>query len=142
EALDIGANWPLSFHGGRLRFYADATYQMRNTRRDLFQPAEERAGHFGGPLRWRANGGIEWWMGGLTLGANAQYFDGYSLLTPGPLAMDGEAMALAEGSTRIPSQTYLDLYASWRLPPLAPAPLHDVTLDLGIVNVLDKAPPR
>jgi outer membrane receptor protein involved in Fe transport len=142
DAIDLHANWPLNFLGGMLRIYADASYQMRNTQTELFRPATERAGHFGGPLQWRANGGFEWSTSDLTLGANLQYFDGYSLLTPGLFEQSGEQMAHVQGATRIPSQTYLDLYASWHLPILSFGPLRDARLDFGIVNVLDEAPPR
>lgn len=149
DALDIHGQWPLTVLGGRLQIYGDASYHMRNLREGLFQPATERAGLMDGPLKWRANGGFEWLTDDLTIGVNVQYFDGYSLVTTGDILLDGgpspedlDRKERTQGALRIPSQTYVDLHASWRLPIPDTSPLREATLDFGIVNLLDAEPPR
>ena len=42
----------------------------------------------------------------------------------------------------MPSQTYVDLYFSWQIPSNSVPLPGDFTLDFGIINVFDKAPPR
>lgn len=140
ESLDLRVDWPVSFLGGRLRFYADATYNISNEEQVVLQPPEEWVGYYGGPLEWRANGGMEWSNADLTFGANVQYFSTYSILTPGTTLPDFTADV--QGSDRIEAQAYLDVYAGWRLPSLGDGPLGDVTLEFGIINALDRAPPR
>jgi len=137
DTLDTHVQWPLRVTGGRLRLYADATYQMKNLSRSLFEPEVENAGYQDGPLKWRVNGGVMWSTAQVTIGANLQYFDS-SVLRPGPPGSSAAIQIEAQGSQRISSQTYLDLHATWR-PPLR----RDVlTVDFGVVNVLDRAPPR
>jgi len=142
DAFDAHALWPLPFSGSRLRLYADATYHMSNRTTALLQPHVQSAGYFEGPLRWRANGGVDWSMNGLTIGANLQYFGSRLVTVADQSALYNEIRVKQQGSRHIPSQSYLDLHASWDLP----LPLTDsskrVTVDVGIVNVLDKTPPR
>jgi iron complex outermembrane recepter protein len=140
DTIDARVEWPMTFQGGRLRLYAEASNQMRNVVRELFRRESPRVGYFGGPLTWRANGGFDWTRDGLTLGANLQYFSSYSVLRRGLdlQVIQGEEMAAAQGSADIPAQTYLDLHASWQLPFGG----HDVTIDFGVINVLDTEPAR
>jgi len=42
----------------------------------------------------------------------------------------------------VSSQTYVDLYATWRLPFLNVGPVREATLEFGVVNVFDTAPAR
>jgi iron complex outermembrane recepter protein len=145
EAFDLRMEWPLSFLNGRLRLYADATYQKRKLQMDRFEPVVTWAGYLEGPLKRRANGGVDWSKNQLTIGANLQYF-GSSLILDEPFPNlplfpdDDEVMF--QGSARIPSQSYLDLYGSWRLPVQSLGSVDSLSLDFGVVNVLDKAPPR
>ena len=104
------------------------------------------AGYRNGPLKWRANGGADWSTKQLTVGANLQYFGKYSILLP---SADPESQAelnadaiQAQGSRWIPSQWYLDLHGAWQLPVRGVAPVNDLAVDFGIVNVLDRSPPR
>lgn len=50
--------------------------------------------------------------------------------------------AEVQGSEWVPSQAYLDLYASHSFALPVGARLREVGMEFGIVNVLDKAPPR
>jgi iron complex outermembrane recepter protein len=140
ESIDLRVDWPLYVWGGRLRFYGDATYHMRNFHRVLLSQDFDHAGRFQGPLKWRANAGVEWSTADLTLGANVQYFGEYSIMFAGETAPTLETMM--QGSDHIEAQTYLDVYAGWRLPNLGIDGLRDVTLELGVNNVLDARPPR
>ncbi|HEV7692172.1 MAG TPA: TonB-dependent receptor [Hyphomonadaceae bacterium] len=142
DALDIRAEWPLEFLGGRLRLYGDATYHMRNVVKALFRPDERLDGYRDGPLRWRANGGFDWSNAWLSVGANVQYLNS-NLIYWEDLSQDATEFYVGlQGSRKIPSQTYLDLNATWWLPVPSSGPVRDLALNFGIVNVLDEAPPR
>jgi iron complex outermembrane recepter protein len=139
DALDLHASWPLLFLGGRLRLHAEATWYMHKLQKSPFQPDVQYAGYRDGPLAWRANGGFDWSTERLTLGANLQYFDSYSVLQQGLLSGSNDFNVQIQGSRSIPSQSYLDLHATYHLPAEY---LAGLTVDFGIVNALDKAPPR
>ena len=145
EAFDLRVEWPLSFLNGRLRLYADATYQKRKLQMDRFEPAVTWAGYLEGPLKRRANGGVDWSKNQLTIGANLQYFGGSLILDepwPNLPLFPNDDEVMFQGSARIPSQSYLDLSGTWRLPVQSLGTVDSLTLDFGVVNVLDKAPPR
>jgi outer membrane receptor protein involved in Fe transport len=142
DALDMHASWPLLLLGGRLELYADATYHIRDTEKAPFQPDVESAGYREGPLKWRANGGFDWSTERVTLGANLQYFASYLVLVQGSLSAQNGIVTEVQGSRSIPPQSYLDLHATWRLPGLDFGALDALAVELGIVNVLDRAPPR
>ena len=142
EAVDLHADWPLKLLGGRLRLYADGTWHRRNVQDAPFQPAVHLEGYRDGPLKLRANGGFDWSTDRLTIGANLQYFGSYLVLTQSPLAGANDLNVEIQGSRNIPSQSYLDLHGTWRIPVQAFGPLEDLTLDFGVINALDNAPPR
>jgi iron complex outermembrane recepter protein len=141
KTLDARAEWPMALFGGRLRLYADATYHMSNQTQNLYEPAIQNSNYLDGPLKWRANGGIEWSTELLTIGANVQYFGHYLVARQNGNSTD-EYNLMVQGSDHIPSQTYVDLQASWRVPAPWFGSSNDLTMDFGIVNVLDQAPPR
>jgi outer membrane receptor protein involved in Fe transport len=142
DAIDAHAEWPLRFLNGRLRLYADATYQMNNREMGFFQPDMQSAGYFNGPLKWRANGGVDWSTDRLTIGTNLQYFGSSLVIQQGQLPILNDLTVEAQGSRYIPSQVYLDLHTTWRFPIRDPAQSPELALDFGIINVLDRAPPR
>jgi outer membrane receptor protein involved in Fe transport len=142
DVFDLRAQWPLSLWGGRLRLYADATYFKSNIRSATFTPDVSLEGYFDGPLERRANGGFDWSRNDLTVGANLQYFGSHRVVGRDPLLTDESTLLQLQGSSRIPAQAYLDLYASWRITSQRFGPLESLTFDAGIVNVLDKSPPR
>lgn len=143
DAIDARAEWPMSVLGGRLRLYADATYLLNNRRKEPFREDVQLAGFVNGPLKRRANGGLDWSGNRLTLGANLQYFGSRSVFldTPEP-DFTHEFSERIQGSTRLRSQSYLDLYASWRMFFGTTQGARELVLDLGVVNALDKEPPR
>jgi outer membrane receptor protein involved in Fe transport len=72
-----------------------------------------------------------------------QYFGSRSVSENGP---DGdftnEFNAIIQGARRLPAQSYLDLYASWRLPLSQSSAVRELVLDFGVINALDTKPPR
>jgi iron complex outermembrane recepter protein len=143
DAYDLRADWPMALFEGRLRLYADATYHKRNVQKQLFQPDVIWAGYREGPLMRRANGGFDWSKDRLTIGANYQYFGSSLIVQPGGILSDAEELYVElQGSRRIPSQSYFDLSATWRVPTARSGAVDSLSFDLGIINVFDKAPPR
>ena len=138
DSLDGRADWTRFFLGGTVHVYAAATLELRDEQRGLFIPTAELIGYYSGPLKWRANGGIDWTRGPLTIGVNLQYFDRYSVFDFAD-AGNNEALAATQGATSIPARTNLDLYASRRF--RVPGGT-GITVDLGILNVFDTAAPR
>jgi outer membrane receptor protein involved in Fe transport len=134
RTLDAQLDWPMRFLGGELRLYGAATYQMRNSTRGGFEEAVDGVGYRTGPLRWRANGGFDWSRGPTEIGLNVQYFDRYRISALGEF----DPPIDRQGSAWIPAQAYVDLYAVRRLS----LGRREVSLNLGIVNLLDKSPPR
>ena len=140
DAVDLHLDWPLTLlGGGRLQLYADATYHRRNVQKVPLKPDLHWAGYRNGPLKRRANGGFDWSKDRLSIGANLQYYGSSLVIQDGSLpVIDAQAVEL-QGSERIPSQSYLDVHGSWRFPV---RPANDLTVNFGIINVLDKSPPR
>lgn len=138
RTIDVSAEFPARIFGGEIRAYAAATYQLRNVTGGRFEPAIERLGYANGPLRLRGNGGFDWKAGSTSLGLNLQYFGKYRVNFPEPFSTDREQV---QGSRWVRAQSYLDLYASRRLRLRGPA-AREMTIDLGVVNLLDKPPPR
>lgn len=138
ETLDGRLDWRLPFASGTLHVYGAATLQLDNM---LFEPLAEpvqRVGYYRGPLRWRANGGFDWTRGPMTIGANLQFFDQYRVYEQQfyPCCTAGDIEF--QGSEWVQSQTYVDVYVTRRFR----IGRHEVSVDLGIVNVFDQAQPH
>jgi iron complex outermembrane recepter protein len=142
DSLDLHAEWPVELLGGRLRLYADGTYHMRNVVKGLFRPDQRRDGYREGPLRWRGNGGFDWSNAWLGIGANVQYLGSYRIFLDDNAPGGDDLHIMLQGSREVPSQTYLDLNASWSLPIPSSWAVKDLALNLGVINVLDEEPPR
>ena len=143
ESIDGKFEWILPFAGGTLRSYAATTWQLHNIVGKPDAAPEEFAGYSGGPLRWRANGGLDWTIGRTMLGANLQYFSRYRVESSTLTIECGCSAGAAElqGSQYIKSQAYLDLYASRRFRVTWGGKERELSLDLGLVNLFDAAPP-
>jgi hypothetical protein len=127
---------------GRLRAYGAATLQLRNSRNTLFEPALETVGYRTGPVKWRANGGVDWSRRGTSIGANVQFFSRYRIIASDHLAQLRESqLELFQGSSWVSSQAYLDVYASHRFNLRGAHVAQAVTVGLGLNNLLDTAPP-
>jgi hypothetical protein len=142
DTLDARLDWRPSVLDGRLRLYGDATYYLRQSQTAPFQADVDLVGYLGRPLARRGNVGGEWSFGQATIGANLQYFGSYRIFPTGQPAFSVSQAVALQGADRVPSQAYVDLHASWRGQlRLAGAP-QDIRIDLGVINVFDKAPPR
>jgi len=89
----------------------------------------------GGGLKWKANLSIAWSYADLTLGWATRFFDSYFLNID-------HTVVTAQGSATVPSQTYHDLFGSYRfnhVPRLSV--LDDLELAFGVRNVFNKKPP-
>ncbi len=145
ETIDARLVWPVPLLDGRLRVYGDGTYYLSNRTEVLFQATSERIGYQTSPLKWRASGGVEWSRDAVSVGLNVQYLGSYLAYPSSDLTaffIDRETAEHLQGSARIPAQTYVDLYGTWRVPARALRLPHDLTVDFGIIDIFDKAPPR
>lgn len=132
----IGAGSVGSFH-----VYAAASWQPKELRRtDFGQPSYNFSGFAGGPLKWRGNGGVDWTHGNLGVEYNAQYYGPYRVYDPNE-DPDQAAFDIAlQGSRKIRSQMYHDIYISYTLP-ASSGILHGVRITGGIQNLFDRSPP-
>jgi outer membrane receptor protein involved in Fe transport len=64
------------------------------------------------PLKWRANAGLTWSGGGLTLGWSAQYYDGFLVADPADPSRAWQIASQGNGG-RVPSQVFHDVMASY-----------------------------
>jgi hypothetical protein len=95
------------------------------------------------PVKFKGNGGVTWRKGELTLGWNVSYVDSYLVADPSVLANATFIAAQGNGG-RVPSQTFHDLTARYRLterlPTFLASTLDDLVIQGGIKNVFDKEP--
>jgi outer membrane receptor protein involved in Fe transport len=126
---------------GSLRLHGLATWQPRLERfSTLGIPAFDYVGFADGPLEWRANAGVDWRRGPLSLGLNAQYYGPY-------LGIDrlyrytGVALGLDfnQPGVPIPAQVYLDFASAYRFRIPGAPPTFEVRL--RVANLLGYQPP-
>ena len=127
---------------GRLRLYGEGTYFLRQRVTTPTNRGTNLVDYLGQPLSVRANLGVGWTRGRLGLGANLQYYGAYRIVTPYQPSDATLLAGIVQGAARVPSQAYLDLHMSWRERLMFAGSRRDLTFDLGLVNVFDKAPPR
>ena len=90
----------------------------------------------------RANLGLEWKRGSFGADLNVQYFDSYSIFNSISPGLPNEQLLHLQGSSRIPSQVYVDLALSRRFDlPRAGGPRRVLDVRLGIFNLFDQLPP-
>lgn len=140
RAIDASFEWPLAWLGGELRLRGEASHHMRNRQSGLFRPDVERAGYRFGPLKWRANLGVQWSDALWSMGANLQYFGPYRVYSVGTTAIADAARL--QGGRNVDAQAYLDLHVSRRVRVEGVGPLRELSLAFGAINILDSAPPR
>lgn len=152
EAFDLGVNYEKRTDSiGQFTFNVTATWQTHyRTQLVAFGPVTENAGisrvaAFGSsgviPLKFRGNGSISWRKGPWLATISARYFDSYLVSTV------ASTIANQGHGGRIPSQSYVDLFASYRLPGRSEANKRmawltaNSELQLGVRNIFNtKAP--
>ena len=107
-------------------------------------PTIDTIGFANGPLEWRANMGLFWEQGPWSLGWSAQYYDSYKIYRADDTVEEIEMAVLDQGSSKIPSQIYHDLFANIRLDELKlfrGTAFQGLEAHIGIQNVLNEEPP-
>ncbi|USQ97220.1 TonB-dependent receptor [Caulobacter sp. RL271] len=141
EAVDLQGDYLIPTERlGDFRLRAAATWQPHLRRRtDPRSPALDYVDYADGPLSWRANGGLDWSKGGTTLGFNVYFYGGYRIFGRSDIAERIAQLTLWQGADRVPSQAYVDLFASRRI--TFGQALKDAEVRLGVQNLLDHRPP-
>ncbi|EJL33403.1 outer membrane receptor for ferrienterochelin and colicin [Novosphingobium sp. AP12] len=144
ETVDMSADFGFSVeHVGRFHWYGTATWQPRLSRRmTQLDPKLSFVGFSDGPLRWRANTGIEWRNYVASVGLNGQYYGGYRAINRSdfPATVQIDETILVQKGVQIAPQFYLDLVATYRLR-LSGSMLNSIVLRGGMQNVMDHRPP-
>lgn len=144
DAVDLKLDWPLPATSvGDFRLYGAATWEPNDLQRLApGQPAVNQSGFSDGPLAVRANLGLGWKRGPVGVDLNVQYFDSYSIFNSISPGLPNEQLLHLQGSSRIPSQVYVDLALSRRFDlPRAGGPRRVLDVRLGIFNLFDQLPP-
>nr|WP_314433750.1 TonB-dependent receptor [uncultured Brevundimonas sp.] len=137
EAVDFALDYSTNAFGGVLDLMGSATWVRElSVERLPGQPGVDYTGvstsDFGngfsdqGSLEWRGNLSARWTRGPVSLGWAARYFDGYYLQA-------SRALVERQGSARVASQTYHDMFATFTR--------DELLLKVGINNVFGKSPP-
>jgi outer membrane receptor protein involved in Fe transport len=103
-------------------------------------PVYQYSGFYNGPLIWRGNAGFDWTLGRWSILYNAQFYDSYKVNNAEETQSSVNYDVLSQGSARIPSQLYHDLYVSYTIPGRAGV-LGNVQISAGVQNLFDKSPP-
>jgi len=141
RAVDIQADYDIKETGfGSLHFYGIATHTSELSLTALpGQPSVNRAGYFDGPLKWRANAGVDWKSGSWSAGWNTQIYGSYRVcrsdLTPFTCGQE----ETWQGKRKIPSQNYSDIYVSYDFK--AGGILANSNIRIGVQNLFDQKPP-
>lgn len=131
---------------GKFRAYGVASWQPDSIRQLVIQaPALNYSGNRDGPLEWQGNAGLDWTYGKLSVRWNTQYFHSYNIYTTQNRNTAAGAASIAsaitlQGSSRVPSQLYSDLYLSYDFN-AAGGLLNGIRISAGVQNVFDKTPP-
>ena len=147
EALDIQIDQFIETNRyGDFRFYAVATKMFRVAQQFTeTSDVVDRVGFDNGPLEWRANFGLTWtspanvW----SLGWNAQHYDSYLVYSAASPDIVIDQSVLRQGSDRIPSETYHDLFLRLDVDALYATVnrmFEGLEMRVGIQNVFDKVP--
>lgn len=137
--LKVADNW------GTFDFYAVATLQTTLESQILpTAPTIDTVGFLSGPLEWRGNAGLIWNNGPWTLGWNMQYYDSYKIYRASDSEARIETAILNQGSSKVASQTYHDVFATVQLGEVGDSRsgiFSGTELRLGVQNVFDREPP-
>lgn len=143
-SFDLSADYRIeSRSAGLFHIYAIVTHQSDLKLRLLAaDPLRNFVGFAGGPLSWRGNAGVNWTVGSLDIGWNAQFYDSYSVRRAvDPNDSGSNDNVARQGSERIPSQIYHDLNVRYRFGDSISSVLRGVELSAGVQNLFDSRPP-
>jgi iron complex outermembrane receptor protein len=145
EGVDFGLDYVRDTERhGSFRFGAAATvFQHYKVQDSIDSPLLDKVNEVanGGPLKFKANAALIWDLRRWSAGWSSYYFGGYDQYNEG-----SNLYVLAQGSSRIPSQIYHDLFIGYRIPQSDPShagvsALSGVGVQLNIKNVLNDTPP-
>lgn len=138
EAIDFAFDYGLQLGGGTLDFSAAATHTLETSSQTF--PDSEKVDFTGvipifgsrqlfanGALEWRGNGSIRWSNERFEIGWRGRYFDGFLLNVEGTVVQN-------QGSARVRSQFYQDLFGSYRFD-------EGFTIRAGVNNIFNRRPP-
>ncbi|EGY01969.1 TonB-dependent receptor [Nitrospirillum viridazoti Y2] len=140
NAIDIQADYDLKDTDlGSFRLYAAATHTLElSSRAAPGQPSVDRAGFFDGPLKWRANVGVDWQSGSWGAGWNTQIYASYRVCMSVQTAFTCSQSETWQGAAKVPSQNYSDIYVNYGF---KEGVLANSEIRLGIQNILNQKPP-
>jgi len=152
EAYDVALDYRMqTARIGVFDFYSLATWQ-EHFKTQLLPGAAivESVGvdsDFGNPIRLKlkANAGLTWKLRHWTLGWTARYFNSY--LVADPSQSYNTSKFLIQGSLGVPSQTYHDIFGSYRFEQESGQSsgkaswLRGLELQAGVRNIFHKEPP-
>ncbi len=142
EAYDVSITYRIPTERlGTFELFTLSTWQPHyKTQAGPDAPFTENAGVTSSfPLKFKGNAGVTWSYRGWTAGWTMRYFDSYIVST-------NPAQIAAQGSLKVPSQSYHDVMVSRTFPAGAGDSgaarlLDDVDVTLGIKNLFDSRPP-
>jgi len=137
--IDVGARYLLQTEGA-----GDFDFAVNGTFTDYYRtqtaPQAELLDKVGipadsGPLKRRLSASMGWNGQHWGAGWNAQYYDSYRISPSSTAAITNQ------GSDRVASQTYHDVFVRYTLPQSSHVMASGLELTFGIKNVFDKTPP-
>jgi len=145
EAVDFQIDYVRKTAFGEFRPYAIATWTRGfATQITPLVPYADSVGFNSAPLKWRANGGVDWSRGPWSAGWNTQYYASQRLYSVGSSAALIDFVQLTNGRTRHPSQFYHDAQVRYRFGPNGEGwrrLFSRVQISVGVQNVFDSEPP-
>lgn len=144
EAVDVQLDYSIPTETiGNFRMHAAGSWQPRLSRRiNPLTAKTNSAGYADGPLKWRANAGIDWQRGSFDLGIIATYYARYNAARRDDSAAVAAQTAVLQGGASIPAQIYFDLFAARHVVlPGGRAGLRSLDIRAGMQNLLDHRPP-
>ena len=141
RAIDIQADYDIKATSfGNLHFYGVATHTMELSLKSLpGEPSVDRAGFSEGPLKWRANAGVDWQSGSWSAGWNTQIYGSYRVCESFLTAFTCGQKETWQGGRKIRSQNYSDIYVSYAFK--TGGILADSNIRIGIQNLFNQKPP-
>ena len=128
---------------GTFHPYVTASYQPKFSVQVVPNGPFNNTVGYTGPLRWRGNVGLDWKRGRWSAGWNMQYYDSYLGYFAGANASFIATFILNQGTARIPSQSYHDIYASYDFGQQVEGSrryLNNTRLTVGVQNVFNTEP--